>query len=239
MAKEIQIGCGVKNTDEVKESVERSEVEVVKSKEEDYMIRIGKPAPTFKAPAFYEGKFVEVDLEDYKGKWVLLCFYPGDFTFVWGTEVAAVAASYPKFQDLDVEVLSISVDSTFVHKVWNDNELSKMIGKDIPFPMLSDQDGSIGRMYGVYDEDSGTETRGRFIIDPDGVIQAFEVLTPPVGRNVSEAIRQIKAYQHVRETEGREVTPSGWRPGKTTLKPGPDLVGNIWKAWKVEEAFED
>ena len=114
-----------------------------------------------------------------------------------------------------------------------------MIGKDMPFPMLSDQDGSIGKMYGIYDENAGVETRGRFIIDPDGVVQAFEVLTPPVGRNVSELIRQVKAFQHVRNSGGTEVTPSGWKPGKKTLKPGPDLVGNVWKEWKVQEAFED
>ncbi len=123
--------------------------------------------------------------------------------------------------------------------MWNDHELSKMINKDIPFPMLSDQDGSIGKMYGIYDEDSGVETRGRFIIDPDGIVQAFEVLTPPVGRNVEETIRQIKAFQLVRETKGKEVTPSGWKPGKTTLKPGAYLVGNVWKEWKVSEAFDD
>jgi peroxiredoxin (alkyl hydroperoxide reductase subunit C) len=133
----------------------------------------------------------------------------------------------------------MSVDSQFVHKVWNDNELSKMIGKDIPFPMASDSDGYIGKMYGIYDEDSGVETRGRFLIDPDGIIQGFEVLTPPVGRNVAETIRQIKAFQMVRETKGAEVAPSGWKPGKKTLKPGPDLVGNVWKEWKVSEAFED
>jgi len=133
----------------------------------------------------------------------------------------------------------MSVDSPFVHKVWNDQELSKMINKDIPYPMLSDQGGKIGSMYGVYDEEGGVDTRGRFIIDPDGVVQAFEVLTPPVGRNVSEALRQIQAFQLVRETKGGEVTPSGWKPGKTTLKPGPDLVGNVWKMWKVSEAFED
>lgn len=131
------------------------------------------------------------------------------------------------------------MDSVFVHKMWNDNELSKMIGKDIPFPMLSDQDGSIGKLYGIYDEDSGVETRGRFIIDPDGNIQGFEVLTPPVGRNVSETIRQIKAFQHVRQSGGTEATPSGWKPGKKTLKPAPGLVGNVWKEWKVSEAFEE
>ncbi len=135
--------------------------------------------------------------------------------------------------------MSISVDSTFVHKIWNDQELSKMINKDIPFPMLSDQGGKIGTMYGVYNEESGTETRGRFIIDPDGVIQAFEVLTPPVGRNVSEALRQFKAFQLVRDTKGKEVTPSGWQPGKKVLNPGIDLVGNVWKEWSVKDAFED
>jgi len=127
----------------------------------------------------------------------------------------------------------------FVHKMWNDHELSKMVEGGIPYPMLSDQDGSIGKMYGIYDEDAGIETRGRFIIDPDGNVQAYEVLTPPVGRNVSESIRQIKAFQLVRASKGTEATPSGWQPGKTVLKPGPDLVGNVWKVWKTSEAFED
>ena len=136
-------------------------------------------------------------------------------------------------------MLSVSVDSVFVHKMWNDHELSKMVEGGIPFPMLSDQSGEIGKMYGIYDEDGGVETRGRFIIDPDGNIQGYEVLTPPVGRNVSESIRQVKAFQLVRESKGTEATPSGWRPGKKTLKPGPDLVGNVWKEWKVSEAFDD
>ena len=129
----------------------------------------------------------------------------------------------------------MSVDSTFVHKMWNDTELSKMIGKDIPYPMLSDQDGSIGKLYGIYDEDSGVETRGRFIIDPDGNVQGYEVLTPPVGRNVDETLRQIKAFQLVRNAGGTEVTPSGWQPGKKTLKPGPGLVGNVWKEWTAKD----
>ena len=136
-----------------------------------------------------------------------------------------------------MEMLSISVDSHFVHKMWQDNELSKMVEGGVPFPMLSDQGGKIGSIYGVYEEAAGVEMRGRFIIDPDGVIQAIEILTPPVGRNVSELIRQIQAFQHVRKTNGDEAAPSGWLPGKPTLKPGPDLVGNVWKAWKVEDAF--
>ena len=140
-------------------------------------------------------------------------------------------------QKLGVEVLSMSIDSVFVHKMWNDHELSKMVSGGVPFPMLSDAGGKVGTVYGVYDEEAGVETRGRFIIDPDGVVQAIETLTPPVGRNVVELIRQIKAFQHVRKTGGAEAMPSGWQPGKPTLTPGPDMVGKVWEAWKVENAF--
>ena len=134
-----------------------------------------------------------------------------------------------------MEVITVSVDSQFVHKIWNDQELSKMTGKDMPFPMASDVTGSVGRVFGVYDEEAGVELRGRFLIDPDGVIQAMEVMTPPVGRKIDEAIRQIKAFQLVRETEGAEATPAGWEPGKKTLKPGPDLVGKVWEVWNPKE----
>ena len=127
----------------------------------------------------------------------------------------------------------MSVDSVFVHKMWNDHELSKMVKGGVPFPMLSDGGGKVGTAYGVYDEGAGVENRGRFIIDPDGVIQAFEVLTPPVGRRVSETLRQIQAYQLVRKSKGTEATPSGWKPGKMTLKPGPELVGRVWEVWKT------
>jgi peroxiredoxin (alkyl hydroperoxide reductase subunit C) len=132
----------------------------------------------------------------------------------------------------------MSIDSVFVHKMWNDHELSKMVDGGVPFPMLSDAGGKVGTLFGIYDDDAGVETRGRFIIDPDGVVQGFEVLTPPVGRNVSESLRQIQAFQLVRESKGTEATPSGWKPGKMTLKPGVDLVGNVWKEWKTSMAFD-
>ena len=132
----------------------------------------------------------------------------------------------------------MSVDSVFVHKMWNDSELSKMVSGGIPFPMLSDAGGKVGKVYGIYDEDAGVETRGRFIIDPDGVIQGYEVLTPPVGRNVSETIRQLQAFQLVRNSNGTEATPSGWKPGKMTLKPGPELVGKVWEVWRTKNAFD-
>ena len=145
--------------------------------------------------------------------------------------MSAVAANYETLQKLDAEVISVSVDSHFVHKMWNDHELVKMVEGGVPFPMVADQAGNIGRAYGCWDENQGIELRGRFIIDPDGVIQAMEVLTPPVGRKIDETVRQLQAFQHVRATGGKEACPAGWQPGKTTLKPGPDLVGNVWKVW--------
>ena len=126
----------------------------------------------------------------------------------------------------------MSVDSKFVHKMWNENELSKMVEGGVPFHMASDTGGKIGSLYGVYSEAAGVEMRGRFIIDPDGVIQAMEVLTPPVGRKFAETVRQIKAFQLVRESKGTEATPAGWEPGQDTLKPGPSLVGKVWEVWK-------
>ncbi|MGQ9603184.1 MAG: thioredoxin-dependent peroxiredoxin [bacterium] len=193
--------------------------------------RVGAEATDFEAHAFIKGVgFKTVKLSDYKGRWIVVCFYPGDFTFVCPTELAAVAAHYDELKSMDVEVLSISTDSRFVHKIWQEEELSKMIEGGVPFPMLSDPGGKIGKVYGVYDEAAGVNIRGRFIIDPDFVIRAMEVLTPEVGRNPDELIRQIRAFQHTRSTG--EVTPSGWHPGQVTLKPGPQLVGKVWEVWK-------
>lgn len=142
---------------------------------------------------------------------------------------------YGELQALGVEVFSVSTDSRFVHKIWQEEELSKMVEGGVPFPMLSDGGGKIGTIYGVYSEEAGVDIRGRFIIDPDGIIRAMEVLTPEVGRNVDELMRQIKAFQHVLATG--EVTPSGWRPGTPTLSPGPALVGKVWEVWKPDMVY--
>jgi alkyl hydroperoxide reductase subunit AhpC len=146
--------------------------------------------------------------------------------------VSAVAAQYVELQKLGVEVISVSVDSHFVHKMWNDHELVRMVDGGVPFHMASDQAGNVGRAYGVWDESQGIELRGRFIIDPDGIVQAMEVMTPPVGRMLAETVRQVQAFQHVRATGGREATPAGWQPGKLTLTPNAALVGKVWEVWQ-------
>ena len=140
-----------------------------------------------------------------------------------------------EFDELGVQVLACSTDSRFVHKIWQEQELSKMVDGGFPYPMLSDGGGRIGSVYGVHDEAGGVDVRGRFIIDPDGVVQAIEILTPPVGCKVTEALRQVQAFQHVRETKGAEACPAGWEPGQPTLKVGPELVGKVWEVWKPNE----
>jgi alkyl hydroperoxide reductase subunit AhpC len=197
-------------------------------------VRIGKQAPEFETKAYLNGEIVNVKLSDYRGKWVLLYFYPGDFTFVCPTELTQVATKYQALKELGAEILAISVDSPYTHKAWQEVELSKMVPGGLPFPMLSDVGGDIGRLYGVYDEDYKVDLRGSFLIDPDGNVQAMEVLAPAIGRNAAEMLRQLKACVRVRQSGGKEATPAGWEPGKKTLTPEPGLSGRVCEIWSPE-----
>jgi len=187
------------------------------------MVEINEAAPDFRVKAFMNNDFVDVKLEDYRGKWVVLFFYPGDFTFVCPTELGALADSYAKFNELGAEILSVSTDSEFVHKAWYDN--SEMI-KKIKFPMLADPTGNLCKDYGVYIEEEGVALRGTFLIDPDGVLKAMEIHNNDIGRDVSELIRKIEAAEFVKNNPGN-VCPANWTAGSQTLKPGIDLVGKI------------
>lgn len=187
------------------------------------MVKINNKAPEFTAKAFQNNKFQTVNLSDYKGKWVVLFFYPADFTFVCPTELGELADRYEEFKKLNCEIISVSRDTEFVHKAWHDN--SDTI-KKIKFPMLADPTGKICQDYGVYIWEDGLSLRGTFIIDPEGVLKALEVNDNSIGRNADELIRKVQAAQYVNEHEG-EVCPMGWKPGAETLKPGIDLVGKI------------
>ncbi len=135
--------------------------------------------------------------------------------------MAAVAAAYERLQALGVEVIAVSTDTHFTHWMWK--KTSPTI-KDVPFAMASDPSGAVSRRYGVWNPDSGLNQRGRFLIDPDGLIQAVEVVAPPVGRNVEELIRQIQAFQAVRANPGK-AAPAGWMPGKPMIDTGKDAIG--------------
>jgi len=190
---------------------------------EENRLEINKQAPKFEAKAFHENDIKTVKLDNYKGKWVVLFFYPADFTFICPTELGEMANSYEELKQMEVEVLSVSTDTAFVHKAWWDN--SETI-KKIQFPMVADPNGEICRSYGTYIAEEGLSLRGTFIIDPDGVLKAFELHDNSIGRSSKELVRKIKAAQFVRE-HGGEVCPANWEPGKETLKPGLDLVGKI------------
>ncbi len=196
------------------------------------MLMVGKQVPDFEAQAYFpQDKTVEkIKLSDYQGQWVVLCFYPADFTFVCPTEINSIARVYSELQKLNVEVLAVSTDTVFSHKVWH--ESSELI-KPVKFPMVSDPKGAVCRLYEVYDEDEGVAVRGRFLIDPDRILRAVEVVYPNVGRNVKELIRQVKAFQYVREHPD-EIAPAGWEPGKKTFKPGIEIAGEVYKVWKPE-----
>lgn len=186
-------------------------------------LTINQPAPTFEAEAFHNEEIKKIKLSHYKGKWVVLLFYPADFTFVCPTELGAVADAYEQLKQLGVEVFSVSTDTVFVHKAWYDN--SETI-KKIKFPMLADPTGKICKAYGTYIEDEGLSLRGTFLIDPDGILKAYELHDNSIGRSAEELIRKIEAAKFVRENKG-QVCPMNWKPGGKTLKPGLDLVGKI------------
>jgi NADH-dependent peroxiredoxin subunit C len=190
---------------------------------EENRLEINAGAPKFEAQAYQNNEIKTVKLDDYKGKWVVLVFYPADFTFICPTELGELADYYEELQNLGVEVLSVSTDTVFVHKAWWDN--SETI-KKIKYPMVADPNGEICRSYGTYIAQEGLSLRGTFIINPDGVLKVIEMHDNSIGRSAKELIRKIKAAQFVRE-HGDEVCPASWEPGKETLKPGLDLVGKI------------
>jgi len=181
-------------------------------------------APTDMAfEVFHAEQIKKVKLSDYKGKWLILFFYPADFTFVCPTELSEMADLYEEFKKMNAEVISMSTDTVFVHKAWHDN--SPTI-KKITFPMGADPTGKISREFGVYIEEEGLALRGSFLIDPDGLVKAMEVHDNSVGRSAAELLRKLQAADFVRKNHG-EACPANWRPGAKTLTPGLDLVGKI------------
>lgn len=187
------------------------------------MITISQEVPEMEFDVFYEGKEKRVSFQDFRKKWLVLFFYPADFTFVCPTELREMAGVYPQLKEMDVEVVSVSTDTVFTHKAWHDS--SESIAQ-IAFPMAADPTGNMCRAFGTYIEDEGLSLRGTFIIDPDGVLKAFEIHDNSIGRSAQELVRKIQAAQFVAE-HGGEVCPANWKPGAETLKPGMDLVGKI------------
>tara|TARA_B100001142_G_C14080686_1_gene557303 strand:- start:151 stop:729 length:579 start_codon:yes stop_codon:yes gene_type:complete len=177
----------------------------------------------FKVQAYQNEEFIEVNSKDLEGKWSIFFFYPADFTFICPTELEDMANKYKEFQDIGVEVYSVSTDTHFSHKAWHD--ASDTIRK-IKYPMLADPTGFLAKAFGVYIEEAGMAYRGTFLVNPEGEIKLAEMHDNGIGRNADELYRKTQAAQYIRENPD-EVCPAKWQPGSETLKPGLDLVGKI------------
>lgn len=186
----------------------------------DGCLRVGQSAPDFTATAVLDQEFKTIKLSDYRGKYVVLFFYPLDFTFVCPTEIAAFSDRYDEFKNLNTEVLGVSVDSEFSHLAWIQTD-RKMGGVgDINYALISDIKKEISAAYNVLDPDAGVALRGLFIIDKEGVIQHSTVNNLSFGRSVDETLRVLQAIQHV-QSHPDEVCPVGWQPGEKTMIPDP------------------
>ncbi|KAG7439300.1 peroxiredoxin [Guyanagaster necrorhizus] len=181
---------------------------------------VQRPAPTFKAAAVVDGLFEDVSLTDYIGQWVVLFFYPMDFTFVCPTEILAFNDALDEFTALDTKVLGVSTDSQHSHFAWaNQPRKEGGLGPDLKLTLIADRNMSISRDYGVLLEEEGIALRGLFIIDPKGILRQITVNDLPVGRSVDETIRLIKAFQFT--DKYGEVCPANWHEGDKTMKADP------------------
>jgi peroxiredoxin (alkyl hydroperoxide reductase subunit C) len=192
-------------------------------------VQIGKPAPDFTATACIKGEFKDVKLSDYRGKKVVLFFWPLDFTFVCPTEIVAFNEKYKDFQERNTEVLGASVDSHFTHFAWQRTPQKQGGLGPIDFPMVADQTHKISEDYGVLVEDGGVAFRGLFLIDEDGVVRHMVVNDLPLGRSVDEALRMVDALAHFQKNG--EVCPANWKPGEKAMKAGVDESKEFFESW--------
>lgn len=187
------------------------------------MIKIGDKMPEMTLEGFQNEEINKFNLGETKS-WLVLLFYPADFTFVCPTELEEAAEHYEAFQKEGAEIMSVSTDTKWVHKAWHDE--SKAIGK-VKYPMLADPTGKLCKELGTYIEEEGVSLRATFIFDPDQKLVAYEMHSNDIGRNIEEILRKLQAAKWVRDNHGAVACPASWKPGEATLKPGLDLVGKI------------
>lgn len=183
-------------------------------------LRVGQSAPDFTATAVVDQEFKTIKLSDYRGQYVILFFYPLDFTFVCPTEITAFSDRYDEFTSLKAEVLGVSVDSEFSHLAWIQTERKAGGLGDLAYPLVSDIKKEISTAYNVLEPEAGVALRGLFLIDKDGTIQHVTINNLSFGRSVDETLRVLQAVQHV-QSHPDEVCPAGWTPGDKTMTPDP------------------
>jgi peroxiredoxin 2/4 len=183
-------------------------------------LRVGQLAPDFSATAVVDQDFKIIKLSDYRGRYVVLFFYPLNFTFVCPTEIAAFSDRYEQFKALNAEILAVSVDSEFAHLAWIQTERKAGGVGDLNYPLVSDLKKEISAAYNVLDPEAGIALRGLFIIDREGIVQHATINNLSFGRNVDETLRVLQAIQHVQKNPN-EVCPVDWQPGDKTMTPDP------------------
>ncbi len=193
-------------------------------------LKVGQKVPNFEMEV-YDPKtlgFGKVSLEDLlrERKWVVLFFYPADFTFVCPTELADLAEHYEELQRMGVEVISVSTDTKYTHLAWQRTE--KLL-ENVKYLMGADPTGKVSRLFGVYDDNTGLALRGTFIINPDGILVSSEVNFYNVGRNAEELVRKMKANAYL-ISHPDEACPAKWKEGEKTLKPSQEMVGRVYEA---------
>lgn len=188
------------------------------------MSLVGRPAPELMLEGYHGGKLVTVSLAELRGRWVLLLFYPLDFTPVCQTEVRAFSAEAATFGERNCEILGISVDSPFAHRAWVESapEVGGLGGR-IEFALLSDLTRHTARDYGVMIEERGVALRSLFLIDPEGLIVHETTSWLPVGRSTKEALRTLKAFQRI-AGHGDQACPANWEEGQETVRPPVGMV---------------
>ncbi len=195
-------------------------------------VSVGQQVPNFELETYDPEKkdFSKISLDDIKAKrqWLILFFYPADFTFVCPTELDDLAKVYDDLKSMGCEVVSVSTDTKFSHLAWHREEL---LLKDVKYPMGADPTGKVSRLFGVYDENTGLALRGTFIINPEGKLVASEINFYNVGRNAEELLRKMKANIYL-STHPDEACPAKWTTGQKTLKPSAKIVGKVYEALK-------
>jgi len=180
---------------------------------------IGKAAPPFTCKALVGGEFKDISLSDYKGKYVVLFFYPLDFTFVCPTEIIAFSEAYAQFKRIGCQVIAASTDSVYSHFAWTNQDRKQGGLGEMKIPILADTNHEISKAYGCLKADEGIAFRGLYIIDTKGILRQITINDLPVGRSVEETLRLVQAFQFV--DEHGDVCPAGWRPGKSGMKADP------------------
>ena len=189
------------------------------------MFKVDQPFPDFSLETYFTTKdeVGHVAKTDFSGKWLILFWYPKDFTFVCPTELADMNNRFGEFQVLDAKIVSVSTDTVYTHKGWVDSE--ELI-KGLKFSMAADHNGALARELGIYEEAAGVAQRAAFIIDPDGVLRAADIVSDDIGRSAGEILRKLKALKFVRDNPGK-VCPASWDEGSPTLSPSIRIAGKV------------